>query len=46
VAFRERAAFRFLLIPFHHVRHGLDIGDEQLVADGLRWIRERDAPTT
>jgi macrolide phosphotransferase len=45
-AFRERAAFRFLLIPFHHVRHGLDIDDEQLVTDGLRWIRERDARST
>jgi aminoglycoside phosphotransferase (APT) family kinase protein len=45
-AFRARAAFRFVLIPFHHVLHGLELDDDALVVAGLGWIRERDAATT
>jgi aminoglycoside phosphotransferase (APT) family kinase protein len=44
-SFRERAAFRFVLMPFHDVVHGLDTGDEALIEDGLAGIRDRDAET-
>ncbi len=44
-SFRARAAFRFVLMPFHDVVHGLDTGDDALVEDGLAGIRDRDAET-
>lgn len=44
-SFRARAAFRFVLMPFHDVVHGLDIGDDALIEDGLAGIRDRDAET-
>jgi len=44
-SFRARAAFRFVLMPFHDVVHGLTTGDDALVEAGLAGIRDRDAPT-
>ena len=44
-SFRARAAFRFVLMPFHDVVHGLDTGDGALVEVGLAGIRDRDAET-
>ncbi len=40
-SFRERARFAYRLMPFHDVLHGLDTGDEAVVAGGLAGIRAR-----
>jgi len=44
-SFRARASFRYVLMPFHDVVHGLDTGDGGLVGAGLAGIRDRDAAT-
>jgi len=41
--FRDRAAFRYVLMPFHDVLHGLDTGEERWIAEGLEGIRAREA---
>jgi aminoglycoside phosphotransferase (APT) family kinase protein len=40
-AFRVRGAFRWALMPFHEVLHGLDSGQEGFVASGIEGIRRR-----
>jgi len=39
--FAERASFRFFLMPFHEVVHGLQIDDASFVASGIAGIRTR-----
>ena len=39
--FRERAAFRYFLMPFHEVWHGLETDDAAFVLSGLEGIRAR-----
>lgn len=39
--FRERAAFRYFLMPFHEVRYGLEVDDPGFVTSGLAGIRQR-----
>ena len=39
--FRERAAFRFWLMPFHEVAYGLQTGQQAFVDSGLAGVRER-----
>ena len=41
--FRERCAFRYLLMPWHDVMHGLDTSQPTLVERGLAELRERAA---
>jgi aminoglycoside 2''-phosphotransferase len=39
--FHDRAAFRYLLMPFHEVLYGLDEDDPGFVASGIQGIRTR-----
>jgi aminoglycoside phosphotransferase (APT) family kinase protein len=41
--FLERCAFRYMLMPWHDVVHGLDSGRSELVDAGLVRLRERAA---
>ena len=40
-SFMRRAAFRFFLMPFHEVIHGLESGAASFIGSGIRGIRER-----
>jgi aminoglycoside 2''-phosphotransferase len=40
-SFHRRAAFRFFLMPFHEVIHGLETDDRTLVDSGIEGIRRR-----
>jgi aminoglycoside 2''-phosphotransferase len=39
--FHRRAAFRFFLMPFHEVIHGLEVAEPAFVASGIEGIRSR-----
>ena len=39
--FLARATFAWKFVPFHEVRHGLETGQDELVARGLAGVRER-----
>ena len=39
--FRTRAAFRYFLMPFHEVLHGLQTGQGDFVESGIAGIRAR-----
>ena len=39
--FRSRAAFRYFLMPFHEVLHGLQTGQKDFVESGIAGIRAR-----
>jgi hypothetical protein len=43
--FLERCAFRYMLMPWHDVVHGLDSGPSELVEAGLAELRERGRQT-